>query len=51
MAANNQSVLDELISIFPQHSQDVLKFVHESVSVVYDGMASDAMLLPSCIER
>ena len=51
MATNNQSILDELTSIFPQHSRDVLKFVHESVAVVYDGMASDAMLMPSCIER
>ena len=47
----NTSIMDELTSIFPQHSQDVLKYVHNSVVEVYGIMANDAMTLPSCIER
>ena len=53
MAGNEitPSVVDDLKAIFPQHNQNILNYVHRSVVAVYGVVATNAMVLPSCIER
>ncbi|XP_066925821.1 uncharacterized protein [Clytia hemisphaerica] len=52
MAGPNQNaILTELSSIFPQHSQQIITFIHNDVVNVYGQMADKTMILPSCIER